>query len=231
MDQLEQACRLLYRKYQMRGYCEENQDRLHYSPYMFGEHSRTFVLEDSQRVSGTVSVFPDSKRGIPLESLYPEEIRRLREEGARFAEMGLLATEMIAWSIDSNCLSSKEKMFPVFLLFKIGVNYTVSIDIDHLLIVVHPRHQKIYELFGFKQFAEERSYEAVCGKPAVPMIKKLTEEPQVAVRSLKKFFFASPFASKHLSRRFADAPDPFSELFGDAYKAYDSVAGAARSAP
>ena len=190
---------------------------------MFGEHSRTFVLEEFHSVLGTISIFPDNKLGVPLESLYSEEITCFRESGVRFAEVGLLATNTIATSIDSNYFSSKDKMLPVFLLFKIAINYSIFSGISHLVIAVHPKHRQLYEFFGFRQFAEVRSYPTVCGNPALPMIQNLKEETRLAARVLREFFFTSPFASKHFSRSFADAPDPFAEFFGYAYDAYDSV--------
>ena len=227
--QLEAACRLLYRKYRSRGYCEPVPSRLHHSPFMFGAQARTFVLEASSQVAGTVSVFPDGPRGIPLESLYGSEVADLRQQGLRFAEMGLLATERVAWSIDSKTLASRDQMLPVFLLFKIGVNYTVFSEIDHLLIVVHPRHRKIYELFGFRQFAEEKSYRAVCGNAAVPMIKRLADAPLVAARPLKEFFFATPFANQHFSAARTGGINPFAELFGDAFQAFHAEGTAAEA--
>ena len=88
LDQLQQACHLLYRAYRARGYCEPNPNELHFSPYMLEPDARTFVLRESQCVRGTISIFPDGARGVPLGSLYPVEIAQLRAPEMPFAEVG-----------------------------------------------------------------------------------------------------------------------------------------------
>ena len=156
------------------------------------ERSRTFVLQEHHRILGTLSIFPDNSNGLPLESLYAEEIELLRKTKVQFAEVGLLATDRTIGNLEANASPPTGQMLPIFLLFKIVVNYAIHSDISHLLIVVHPKHRRFYEFFGFRQFAEVKSYATVCGNPALPMIQNLREETRMAARPLRELFLASP---------------------------------------
>jgi hypothetical protein len=219
-EQLEQACRLLYRQYRRRGYCPANSLGLHFSPYMFAEESRTFVLRQNNQLCGTISVFPDSAAGVPCESLFPQEIENLRKQGIKFAEVGLLATKLSNMTIRGYTLTSTQKMLPVFSLFKIMVNFALDRGITHLVITIHPKHALLYRFFGFRQFSEIKSYGKVCGKPALPMIFDLKASTHSGGRMQRKFFYTNRYSKLHYDSQLSREPDAFARLFGESYHSF-----------
>ncbi len=213
---LERACRLLYREYLERGYCAPSPWRLHYSPHMFGERSRTFVQTASGTVQGTLSIFPDDAQGLPLESLYRREIDDLRGRGLGLAEIGLLACR----GGPGQAPDAGARLQSLFLLFKIAVSYGRSLGISHLLIAIHPRHRRLYESLGFLKMSKVRSYPAVRGHPALPMLQDLGKETEEADGAVRRFFLGNPVAPERFRRSLDGGDDPFAELFGDTFHAW-----------
>lgn len=212
-EELEAACRLLYREYRRRGYCSETAPPLHFNPHMFAREARTFIITESSDLLGTISIFPDSSAGVPAEQLYSEEIASLRKRAIRFAEVGLLATNLERASGYS--LSSPEKMKIVFTLFKIMATYALDRDISHLVILVNPRHIKLYKFLGFEVFGEVRSYHGACGAPALPMILDLSHLD--TRRDTREWFLENQPPPETFRNQLAADPNAFAELFGESF--------------
>lgn len=211
--ELESACRLLYKEYRRRKYCLPSDLRLHYNRHMFAKDSRTFVIGSAPRVLGTLSVFPDSTAGLPLEELYSEQICQFRREGMRLAEVGLLATDLT--NVSGYSLSSPEKMQIVFSLFKVMVNYALSKGVTHLVIVVNPKHCRLYRFLGFSIFGEIKTYPGACGAPALPMILELAHFQ--TRRATRRWFLENVYSGAIYHRQLTKDPDAFAELFGDSF--------------
>ena len=178
------------------------------------------MLRANQALQGTVSIFPDSAAGVPCESLYPEEVAKLREQGIKFAEVGLLAVDIDKSTNRKYSLANRAKMAPLFMLFKILLNYAFYHGTSHLLIMVHPRHEELYRFLGFKPFAEPKPYEGACGNPAVPMMLDLDEEQKSASRSLRKFFLRNMFSPSVFATQLSQEPTAFADVFGESYYSY-----------
>jgi hypothetical protein len=213
---LEAACYLLYTEYRRRNYCMRSALELHFSPYMFARHSRTFVIKEVERLLGTISIFLDGEAGVPSEELYPQKIAEFRNKGHRLAEVGLLATDMRC--VSGYSLSSTRKMLVVFSMFKVMVNYALSRGVTHLLIAVNPKHEQLYTFLGFEHFGEVKSYSGACGAPALPMILKL--EHFKTRRSTRQWFLNDCFPAQLFSDQLKSSPDAFAELFGESYHAF-----------
>src|SRR6516162_3014723 len=110
LQDVESAYRLIYKEYLARGYCAENPSQMHYNFYCILPESRTFVVEKSGVIVGTLSAFVDSPSGLPLESLYPAEVAKFRVKGRRLAEVGLLALDSDVFSRRSFSLTDVSKM-------------------------------------------------------------------------------------------------------------------------
>ena len=215
--ELESACRLLYTEYRRKQYCPASALGLHYNRHMFASEARTFIISDKAKLLGTLSVFPDSPAGVPSEELYGEEIANFRQEKIKFAEVGLLATDL--GKVSGYSLSSPEKMQIVFSLFKIMVNYVEQQRITHLVILVNPRHERLYRFLGFKVFADVRSYHGACGAPALPMILELAHFK--TRRSTKRWFLENRFPPQLFNDQLAGSPNAFAEMFGESYHAFN----------
>jgi len=169
LGDVESAYRLVYKEYLARGYCTQNPSQMHYNFYCILPDSRTFVIEKSGVIVGTVSLFCDSPCGLPLESLYPTEVAKFRVEGRRLAEVGLLALDSRIFHRNCFSLTEVRKMSALFRLFKLLLDYSCSSNVTDLLIAVHPKHQALYEYMKFEPFGEVKSYAVACGNPALPM--------------------------------------------------------------
>ena len=67
-------------------------------------------------------------------------------------------------------LRSIGKMRALFSLFAALHCYCLrNTNVTEFVMVVHPRHEPIYKLLGFRPFGPVRSYGAVQGKPALPL--------------------------------------------------------------
>jgi hypothetical protein len=108
----------------------------------------------------TMTLVPDNTLlGLPLESLYREEIGRLRRERRRMAEVISLAAD--------KDLESRE-FRPLFLaMSRLLFQYHLTHGGDTLVITVNPRHSKYYtKLMGYQPLGPRRCYPEVQGHPA-----------------------------------------------------------------
>jgi len=174
----------------------------------------TLVACDEGRIIGTVSVGCDSPKRLAAQSLYPEEVARLRAEGARLCEFTGLAVDRNEHSLEV-----------LAMLFHIAYLCAVRVHgATHLLAEVNPRHVRFYlRMLGFSVAGPERVCRRV-GAPAVLVSLALDHaERQIARyggqrnlaqsrRSLYPYAF-SPLEAEGIARRFfgadpAGAPEP-----------------------
>jgi hypothetical protein len=168
-DELMKAYRLVYKEYQARGYCKENSSQIHYTHYCMLPDARTFVLEDEEKLLGTVSIVIDSPCGLPMEKLFSKEVRNLRKPGRRLAEVTLLSLDSDIFSRSRYSLTDFKKFTALFRLFKIMINYAVYAGVTDVLITVHPKHKKLYSYLQFNSIGTVQSYAQACGNPGLPM--------------------------------------------------------------
>jgi hypothetical protein len=160
------AFRLIYSSYFRAGLCEETPQEMRVTSHQLV--STTDILFASLRGETicTLSLIGDSSIGLPLETLYPREIARLRRERKSLAEVGCLADRR----------ADTQRQFPVVLeLFRLMVQSAVFQEIDQLMVAVHPRHARFYKRFmGFEQLGDVQCYPNVCNRPAVLMSLTIT---------------------------------------------------------
>ena len=219
--ELDQVTRLLYRQYRKKGYCSANESKRYFSPHMFETKSRTFVLRRERKICGTMSIFPDSANGLPLEKLFAEEVEKFRDAGKHVAEVGLLALEL--QQSGKYSLRSIKKMTPLFVLIKLTIRYAIHAGITDLLIVVHPCHEPLYRFLGFQSFGENKSYDKVCGNPALPLRLDLTQLRTVWPQALQRYILDFPVSDRAFHPQLTESPKAFSELFGEAYQSFISA--------
>ena len=117
----------------------------------------TLLAEDSGRLLGTLTVRPDSPRGLLAEESYGTEIERLRSAGRRVGELVKLAVEEgVDWKAALNALVQSAYVIT-----------RVVHALTDVLIEVNPRHVRFYErVFGFVVAATER----LCVRAGAPAI-------------------------------------------------------------
>lgn len=173
---LEKAYGLVYREYLARGYCEENPLGMHYNVFSILPDSRTFLLEKDDMLLGTISLAIDSPCGLPMESLFPEEIAKLRKSGRRLAEVTLLALNKDCFPKKTFTLTDFQKLTGSFRLFKTMFDYArLLAGVTDLVMTMHPKHKELYHYLKFETIGPVKSYKGACGKPALPMHMDIVE--------------------------------------------------------
>lgn len=184
-DHRDAARRLMCERYQWRGYATDAaQD---------DSAGTTLVASELGRIAATVTVGADSPKGLAVESLYADEVAKLRREGARLCEFTRLAVDRAGDS-----LKLLGALFHVAYLCARRQH-----DATHLLVEVNPRHVRFYmRMLGFRIAGPQRTCERV-DAPAVMLALSLDHaEEQIAQcggrpelaqtkRSLYPFFFAA----------------------------------------
>ncbi len=185
-EELHSSMRLVHDAYVRLGLIRPNQFGLHVIPYHLLQTTEVLIAARAQDVLATMTIVGDSEYGLPLESLYQEEVATFRRQGLSVAEVSCLADKR---ERDDQTASS------LFRLMALTAQRSRYAGIDLLLAVVHPRHAKFYERFlGFELFGAEKPYEKVCGAPAVGLVLDLPGLRQHSSRAYKRLF-GEPFPS------------------------------------
>lgn len=160
-EEREAAFRLLYDAYVQAGLMTPHPYGMRVTPHHLLPTSDVLVAMHESKVIYTMSLVSDDQLGLPMESLYEQEIDELRQQGLYLAEVTCLASH-------PDCFD-RGRMFGVFLnLVGLMFQYARSHDIDRLVIAVHPRHFRTYQrLLGFDQIGPQKPYAAVRNRPAV----------------------------------------------------------------
>ncbi len=144
---LEQAFHLLYKAYVAEGFMDENEFELRVTPYHALPTTCTIVAKIKDEVIATVSIVKSSNFGIPLESaICIDGIKDKAHQNV--AEISALAVKK------EYRKESGKVLFPIMkYLYFYSRDY---INIDYMLIAVHPTSFTFYEaLFGFKKLEAE----------------------------------------------------------------------------
>ncbi|HPU54489.1 MAG TPA: hypothetical protein PK359_23235 [Burkholderiaceae bacterium] len=182
---LEAARELMRARYEWRGYATDAaQDE---------PAGVTLIASELGRVAATVTVGGDTPGGLAVESLYSEEVAKLRKDGARLCEFTRLAVDGAGDS-----LKLLGALFHVAYLCARRQHKAT-----HLLVEVNPRHVRFYmRMLGFRVAGPQRTCQRV-DAPAVMLSLSLDHaEDQIATyggrpelaqtnRSLYPYFFAA----------------------------------------
>ena len=191
-QELFAAFRLVCEQYVRSGLMKPNSQRMRVTPYHLLPTTEVLVALDRGDVTCTMSVVLDGERGLPMESVYHEEVAGLRLRRISLAEVSCLA--------DAHDSTTKSES-ALFQLMPLVAAIAYRRGADQLLIAVHPRHARFYHRFlGFNMIAEERTYGQVCGKPAVALAMDLhglaANHPRVY-----QWLFGQPFPDAVLQYR------------------------------
>jgi hypothetical protein len=157
--EFERAFALLAARYQARGYDEPSGKPFRFTPHHALPGTLTFVAKDGERVVATLSMVPDSPLlRLPMESIYGEEIARLRREGRRLAEVTSLA---------SDGLGPREFLRVFAALIKLAIQTHLRRGGDSWVITINPRHRAFYRrAMGFVPIGPRRPHPSVRAHPA-----------------------------------------------------------------
>lgn len=145
------------------------------SPYRilenhFFEKTTVFIGKKDKELVFTVSLFPDSPHGLPMDTIYKKELDHLRNQGRMIGEVGCLATHPEFRDGSQNILMHGNK-----IMLKYAMEY---LKLDDLVITVHPKHALVYkEVLMFDEIGkgEIKPYPKVNGNPAIALRLNLHE--------------------------------------------------------
>jgi hypothetical protein len=158
-DEFEQAFLLVADRYKARGYDASDAGPYRFTPYHALPGTVTFVAKEGDRVVATLSLVPDNDAlGLPMESIYGDEVAALRRQGRSLAEVTSLAEEG---------LTPREFLQVFSALIRLVCQYHVWNGGDSWVITVNPRHSSFYRrVLGFVPIGPCRTYSAVGDHPA-----------------------------------------------------------------
>ncbi|MBN1852432.1 MAG: long-chain N-acyl amino acid synthase [Pirellulales bacterium] len=166
-EERQSAFKLTYQAYLQTGLCKPNPFGMRFTTHQLLPTTDIFIATRHGEVINTLSLVRDSKKGLPLEEIFPYEVEVRRLAGLRLAEV--------------TCLADRERgsacFFALFCdLCRLMVQYAEKIGIDQLLVAVHPHHSCIYRRYmAFEQIGSQREYSAVQGNPAVALCLDLNQ--------------------------------------------------------
>lgn len=157
----EAALRLVHQTYCRSGLAASNGNGLRVMKHHLATSTEILIASQSNKVLFTTTLVRDGEVGMPLESLFAEEVAELRSQGAKLAEVSCLATDL--------GVTDKRHRFELLVeMFSLIAQTARRRGVDRLLLAVHPRHAKAYErMFGCVRVSAVKEYAAVQDNPAV----------------------------------------------------------------
>ena len=135
------ASSLIERRYAWRGYSASPLEG-----HTSGQVTLCACVDEATVATITASL--DSRDGLYVSRLYPDQVRQLQAEGRKLCEFTRLAVDE---SVRSQAILGA--IFHVACIYVINLHRCTDV-----LIEVNPRHVRFYErMLGFRRAAEERS--------------------------------------------------------------------------
>jgi len=157
-NELESAFRLIHDAYVKSGYMNTSSSALRFGFFNAMPYTQTFLSKSNGDTIMTITLFPDSPLGLPLDKLYKREIDTIREKGRYIAEVGGLASVVN----NQNAI--------LHLIKLLYYHAEELLKIDDLVITVHPKHKNFYKvILCFEEIGEIKSYPDVKDNPAIAL--------------------------------------------------------------
>jgi len=161
LDDVLEAWQLVYVAYRRTELIDSNPFELHTMRQAVGPQTVVVTGCLGPLSVSTISGYMDSPAGLPLDSVYPDELSQLRGTGRRLAEVGLFGDRR------DHLNRSAEGLFE---LMRFGYFYAMHGGADDIVIGIHPDHAPFYKrFFAFEQIGEARSYPTVKNNPVIPL--------------------------------------------------------------
>jgi hypothetical protein len=153
------AFRLTYEHYLQAGLIRPNPFRCRVTSFQLLPTTQIFLAVQDEKPICTVSLIADGALGLPMETIYSQEVERSRSAGLFVGEVSSLA----------GCTGDFRSFLPLFVqLTRLMAQFARKQGMDQFLIAVHPKHAGFYERFmGFEIIGPVREYPFVQNAPAV----------------------------------------------------------------
>ena len=183
--EFESAFRVIHDSYAQHGFILPNRASIWLNEHHLLASSRVFLAMQTKQVCGTLTLVEDGPLGVPMESLFGQEVQQCRETNGSIAEATCLAR-----SLPGSTEGSKSEGPKIVNQLMGAVAQTARRSgIKQILITVHPRHAQYYiRLAGFRSLGPPRAYPAVRGHLALPLALHLPSLSQVCPAAHRRYF-------------------------------------------
>ncbi len=158
-EQVETAWSLVYRAYLRAGLIPPNKFKLHTVSQTIQKKTAVIFGNIGGMTVSTLSAYADCETGLPLDTVYENELQQMRTEGRRLAEFGLFADrrEHLFRSIEA-----------LLEMIRHATYFALACGATDGVIGVHPHHANFYtRLLGFDQVGPVKAYATVKDNPVV----------------------------------------------------------------
>ena len=186
VEEFKAAARLLQSAYVQRGLVASHPSGMRVTPHLLLPATVVFIALRGEEVVGTLSLIPDSPVGLPMDSVYGDSLKKLRAQGRRLAEVGAL------------CVAPGSRHQGIaFLLNKMMWQCAALLEVDDLVMAVHPMVEDIYSaMLPSTRMGEERLYPGL-NKVALAVALRvdlhLAEQRAFARHGHRPFAYHNPY--------------------------------------
>jgi len=208
LDEVQEAWGLVYQAYLRDDLIDVNPHEIHTTLQAAGPRSAVILGCMGPLLVSTLSVYTDERQGLPLDSVYLQEINALRQSGRKLMEVGLFADRR------EHLNRSAEGLFE---LMRFAYYFALNMKVDDAIIGVHPRHAPFYmRLLGFDRIGPVRSYPTVKDRAVVLLRFRMKECLEIdPIPKGLAHFVQNPLGPDAFERRFRfDSPDVFNSRIG-----------------
>ncbi len=196
VEEREAAYRLIYQEYAARKFTVPNEYGMLTTPHLLIPSTKTYIGVYRGEVVCTASSVVDTAFGLPMDSLYGEELKPLREPDRKLVEITLLATKKDMFSAGAFSLHDSKKMSVLFKLFRYLVRDNMTQHgVTDIVISVNPKYSKLYGYLCFKTIGALKMYPNFNDQPALGLHLNLREVTNPGIMkginrcALSQFFF------------------------------------------
>ena len=134
----ELAFRLVHDVYCGTGLIPTNPSGMRLMRHHLSEQTEVLIAKRDGQVSFTVTLVRDAEFGLPLDSLFADEVAAMRRDGIKLAEVSCLAAR-------DGAADKKERFEKLVRMISLTLQTARRRGVDRLLLAVHPRHAKVYQ--------------------------------------------------------------------------------------
>jgi hypothetical protein len=168
---LMQSYQLVYQRYLEVGFCKANKTKMYFGFHELLTDTRTFVAVFDGKVIATLSVIIDNVASLPSDHLFSNELNKFRDQSRKIAEISRFAVR---------CDFKKKSVFILQYLFQLIYHtYVISSNVTDCVILVEPKHCKIYKKFNFVEASDVKLDEDAENVESKLMLLKLRENRQL----------------------------------------------------
>ncbi len=163
-EEIKGAFSLVHNVYRQSKYLDKDKPNgLLYGIHSLLPNTTIFIAKSYLDIISTLTeIFDSPEFGLPMDSIYKEELDALRAQGRRVTELSALATPR------------ERRWRNIFLhLCRVMYHYSLYRGVDDLCITVNPKHVRFYkDILLFEEFGPVRHYPRV-NAPAVALRVRL----------------------------------------------------------